>query len=173
MGSGFGTERLEVVDWAPVLADAAARRRLEAELARVLTPAVLVSLPEALAMRSPVGEWIDARAAEGRVLLVRGRAGGALLGLLILAEVAPGEAHLGYLLAEHAWGRGLATELVWGLVAGAGPVRWRAGVDAGNPASARVLEKCGFREVAAPAEAARGEGVRMFVREPESGPRGA
>ncbi|MHA3977002.1 GNAT family N-acetyltransferase [Halovulum sp. GXIMD14794] len=156
----FFTVRLEVADWGPVLANGEARRWLEAELAGVLTPAVLAPLPKALALDGAVGDWIDARAAESRVMLVRDRDGGALLGLLILAEAAPGEAHLGYLLAERAWGRGVATELVRGLMAEAGPVRWRAGVDAGNPASARVLEKCGFLP-----EARSPDGATMFVRE--------
>ena len=51
------------------------------------------------------------------------------------------------MLAESAWGKGFATELITGLV------NWcrenaiksiTGGVEHNNPASARVLEKCGF-----------------------------
>lgn len=65
-----------------------------------------------------------------------------------------GHREVGYVLARAAWGRGLATELVTALL------RWheehpapglaaelRAYVLPGNPASARVLAKAGFRAV--------------------------
>lgn len=59
-----------------------------------------------------------------------------------------GLVRLGYLLAESVWGRGLASELVPGLVGwclGEPDVRWlRAGAALDNPASTRVLEKTGF-----------------------------
>ena len=55
---------------------------------------------------------------------------------------------LGYWLAEHLWGRGLATEAaraVLGFVFRNYPVeRIQARVIAGNPASGRVLQKVGF-----------------------------
>lgn len=74
------------------------------------------------------------------------------VGLLVLAQVSdtgPGiDLRIGYLLAEHTWGRGLATELVAGLVdwARAQPeIRTvTGGVDTENRASVRILEKCGF-----------------------------
>jgi RimJ/RimL family protein N-acetyltransferase len=73
------------------------------------------------------------------------------IGLIILFESAYGtdgsELRLGYMLAESAWGRGLASELVSGFV------EWcqnnevasvTGGVERNNIASRRVLEKCGF-----------------------------
>ena len=95
--------------------------------------------------------WVSERAAEGDVRLVEDRTTGALLGLLILAEF-PGEKgrteiRIGYLLAEAAWGKGYATELLEGYVsslAGGPPVLLVGGVEIDNPASARVLEKAGF-----------------------------
>jgi SAM-dependent methyltransferase len=80
------------------------------------------------------------------------------IGLLVLAETAePGtglDRRIGYLFAESAWGRGLATELVWGLIAWAGTqpgIRTlTGGVDPQNRASARVLEKCGFAVIDEP-----------------------
>ncbi len=55
---------------------------------------------------------------------------------------------IGYVLARSHWGRGLASAALGGLVgwASAQPDLWRieALCHSGNPASARVLEKCGL-----------------------------
>lgn len=58
---------------------------------------------------------------------------------------------LGYVIAESSWGKGIATELVAGLVewavASTGIVSISGGVAPGNLASARVLGKAGFSPV--------------------------
>ncbi|HIH03818.1 MAG TPA: GNAT family N-acetyltransferase [Methanoregulaceae archaeon] len=57
-------------------------------------------------------------------------------------------AEIGYLLAESCRGRGIATDAVCALAPVAferfGIVRLQAGVFSSNPASMRVLERCGF-----------------------------
>lgn len=57
-------------------------------------------------------------------------------------------AELGYWLAEPYWDRGIATDAVRGFVPVAfsrlGIIRLHAGIFSNNPASMRVLEKCGF-----------------------------
>lgn len=145
----FATSRLTVAHWRDTLASRSERLTLEAELAGILTDQVLAPLPEPLQLSQSaqaVSEWIDARAGESDVYLVRETQSGTLAGLMILA----GEGdtlHLGYLLAEAVWGRGYATELVTGLVEALkteAPLRILAGVARDNPASARVLEKAGF-----------------------------
>ena len=150
---GFETARLRVRPWPTETAPAAA-----AELARLLTPPVLAHLPETMQLSAGPGaasDWIAARRAESTLCAIQGRDSGALLGLLILAEDpapdTPPTLHLGYLLGEDHWGRGYATELVCGLVETlrpAAPLRLIGGVGAGNPASARVLRKAGFRPAA-------------------------
>src|SRR5262249_41514483 len=59
-------------------------------------------------------------------------------------------AEVGYWLAKPFWGRGIMTAVVepWCRTAFAefGLVKITAHVFAGNPASARVLEKCGFQQ---------------------------
>ena len=59
------------------------------------------------------------------------------------------EVHLGYVLAESAWGQGLGSELVEGFVEwcrGERQIRSLiGGVAADNLASVRILEKNGFR----------------------------
>ena len=71
------------------------------------------------------------------------------IGLEFKDDVYRQSAELGYWLAEPFWGRGIATRAVDAIVEYAfnelGLKRVFAGVFASNPASARVLEKAGFR----------------------------
>jgi RimJ/RimL family protein N-acetyltransferase len=59
-------------------------------------------------------------------------------------------AEVGYWLAKPFWGRGIMTAVVWRLCQHAfeefGLVKVTAHVFSHNPASARVLEKCGFQQ---------------------------
>lgn len=147
----FKTRRLLIQDWTPALEDDAARAGLQQALARILTPPVLKHLPPPLqfdAEHDDIADWIDDRAAESDSLLVF--AEGVLIGLVLMAvnDTEPiAEIHIGYLLAESAWGRGIATELLRGLVKsfkGLEPAVLLGGVGRDNPASARVLRKAGF-----------------------------
>ncbi len=61
---------------------------------------------------------------------------------------APSKAVTGYVLARDAWGNGYATEALTAIVEiaeGLGVIRLYALCYPDHPASARVLEKCGFR----------------------------
>jgi RimJ/RimL family protein N-acetyltransferase len=93
--------------------------------------------------------WIRERDAESTTLIVIQKATGNAIGLLILFGTADGsrDLRLGYLLAEAAWGQGFASELVRGLVdwSTANDISTlTGGVESGNIASRRVLEKNGF-----------------------------
>jgi len=156
----FDTDRLSIRNWSVLLDDPVRRPILNDALATALTGPVLAHLPDQLQMTDPAREiagWIDARAAESVGYTVHTRHDDTLLGLLMLVEIAEDYGsrawHLGYLLAQWAWGQGYASEMVVGLVdacRAAGPMRLIGGVGHGNPASARVLEKAGFqRDVAA------------------------
>ncbi|GAB5449166.1 GNAT family N-acetyltransferase [Gymnodinialimonas sp.] len=127
----FETERLRVRPWSSAHSSEA--------LAAVLTPAVLAPLPPPLQKMDPEA-WIAERLAESDVYAVE--AEGRLIGVMLLAPLEV--PHLGYLLAEHAWGKGYATELVRGVAAAIPGGALRAGVARDNPASIRVLEKAGF-----------------------------
>ncbi|MGN6868981.1 MAG: GNAT family N-acetyltransferase [Solirubrobacteraceae bacterium] len=99
--------------------------------------------------------WIDAYEA-GR--LNGTRAGfaaidgdGRFVGLGLAPEIDPeaGELELGYIVAREARGRGVATEILrlltrWAF-AEAKAQRAYLIIDVGNPASARVAERCGYR----------------------------
>ena len=134
-------------------------------VAAMLTEPVTRTLPTAWQGNFTVSrarEWIRERDQEGTTLMVIDKSNKEPVGLVILIEVDSENAidgiqvRLGYLLAEPAWGRGLATELVKGFVAWCrtrAPISTLAGgVDADHPASMRVLEKNGFRPVEADGE---------------------
>lgn len=80
--------------------------------------------------------------------LIESRSEHTLLGGTGLGFEAPSTAVTGYVLARDAWGNGYATEALTAVVDIAkklGVVRLYALCHPGHPASARVLEKCGFR----------------------------
>jgi RimJ/RimL family protein N-acetyltransferase len=162
----FATTRLSLRRWRPV-----ADRHAVADLGVVLTPRVLQHLPEPLQLgtgNAAIAEWVEDRLAESALFMARTRPEGRLAGLLILAAFeepgAPPAIHVGYLLAEAEWGRGLATELMSGLIeaaAAAAPLRLIGGAAGDNAASVRVLEKAGFRRD----PDLSGNGTIMFVRD--------
>jgi RimJ/RimL family protein N-acetyltransferase len=80
-------------------------------------------------------------------IVVGGEAAGAV-GLEPLADVYARTAHVGYWLGEALWGRGIMTQAVRRIsdyaLGERGFLRLEAPVFAWNPASMRVLEKCGF-----------------------------
>lgn len=162
----FDTPRLTVRRWRPV-----EDRRAVADLGGVLTPRVLQHLPEPLQLgpgKSDIAEWVDDRLAESALFTARSRSGGQIAGLMILAAFdapdAPLSVHVGYLLAEAEWGKGLASELMSGLIdaaCAAAPLRLIGGTASDNRASVRVLAKAGFRRDAERS----GDGTIMFVRD--------
>ncbi len=155
-GCHFETRRLRVGPWHRVEAEIGAD--LSAVLTELLTEATTSSLPDAWQGAYSIERaqsWIVERDAESPTLLVVDREFEDPLGLVMLAELPTGERlvdlRIGYLLAERRWGRGLATELVAGLVEWANEhptIRTlTGGVAASNPASARVLIKNGFSPI--------------------------
>ena len=80
--------------------------------------------------------------------LIESRSDHKLLGGTGLGFETPSRAVTGYVLARDAWGNGYATEALTPIVniaEGLGVVRLYALCHPDHPASARVLEKCGFR----------------------------
>lgn len=74
------------------------------------------------------------------------------IGIHPLGDIHRGSAEIGYWLSESCWGQGIVTDAVSSLVPVAFEefeiVRLQAGIFSNNPASMRVLEKCGFRKEA-------------------------
>lgn len=148
--ASFHTDRLTLCHWRDALDHPQRRDQLEHDLLPILTPTVLAHLPPSLQTQqtpSAINQWVTARAQESDVYTISESAKDQLIGLLILAAPEqPDHIHLGYLLAEPAWGRGYASEILQGLVAQFAhqTVQLTGGVGRDNPASARVLEKAGF-----------------------------
>lgn len=148
------TRRLIVRDWRRTLQNPIGRKWIEDSLRSALSASVVAHLPEPLRLADgdhAVNEWVSKRAAESDVFLVLGASSGNLIGLLLLAQSPEPsdttELHVGYILAEGAWGKGIATELLIGLISAlseSAPLLLFGGVGKENPASSRVLEKAGF-----------------------------
>ncbi|MFV0410310.1 MAG: GNAT family N-acetyltransferase [Paracoccus sp. (in: a-proteobacteria)] len=154
---GFATSRLFVRPWREVLIDPVSAASFEQALGTLLSPAVLEHLPPALQLNRDDGheviaDWFAARIEESEVLIARAD-DGRLVGLILLApDTDPAgvpAVHIGYLLSESFWGKGMATELVTGLTFALnerGPLRLIGGVGLDNGASAKVLRKAGFHK---------------------------
>ena len=158
MLSAYQTERLDIREWSADLGGPTEHPAFLKQLRSVLTSTVLAHLPEPLQIETQGGDlekWIEDRNAESTVLAVKSRKSGDLIGLLILAEFVDEDAsatlHIGYLLGEQHWGQGYASELIAGVVCAlreqGKPIRIVGGVEAGNPASARVLAKNDFKPI--------------------------
>ncbi len=171
----FETERLLACEWHSMPPQSWQHQDLDRLVANMLTEPVTQPLPESWHgsyTLERAGRWIAERDSEGTILLIVEKSSERAIGLLLLAEcrVSNGvEIRLGYLLAEPFWGKGFASELVAGLAA------WcllqpsiafiAGGVAADNPASARVLEKNGFRPSESEDEVRESEAIwRLSLR---------
>ncbi|HWK97896.1 MAG TPA: GNAT family N-acetyltransferase [Pseudolabrys sp.] len=136
------TERLAMR--APRLADAkavsmlAADRRIAENTARIPHPYHLTDAENFIAAANrPGGECV--------YLITRNKT---VIGACSIAQQ-DGAAEIGYWLGSEHWGKGYATEAVHALVDYAftdlGHTALHAGARVTNPASRRVLEKCGFQ----------------------------
>lgn len=152
----FETGRLVVDDWSRLLTGDLAESVRDAFVASLLTQSVTRGLPPSWQGpydKDRASRWFVERQSESTVLLAMERPNGRPVGLLILSESARSDSssdiRLGYLIHEDVWGQGLATEVVAGLTGWCrtnGTVRSIiGGVADGNTASARVLQKNGFR----------------------------
>ena len=149
----FQTARLTVEEWHR---NAERSATLPQAVAAIMTERVTSALPDAWQVpggytRENARQWIAARDAEVPTLLVRDREAGTVLGFLILFAVRGDggtDVRIGYVLAEHAWGRGLGSELIEGFVRSCRSrpaiTSLSGGVERSNPASALILQKSGF-----------------------------
>ena len=145
------TDRLLVNEWKSFTKDEWPLQDLTTAVLGILTESVTETLPPS--WQGPytptrAQRWIQERNSEGVTLLAVDKQSHQALGMLILYEIEnSGDLRLGYMLAESCWGRGYASELIEGFVAWCRTYNIRSvtgGVERGNVASRRVLEKCGF-----------------------------
>ncbi|MCE2571185.1 GNAT family N-acetyltransferase [Motilimonas eburnea] len=160
MTLSFTTSRLNVVEVdAHMPSDE--RAQLLACVPQILTPTVVAALPpyfHDVNSLAAAEVWLEQMLAQSRLLRVQTNVN-EVIGFLFI-HMADNVAHIGYVLGQASWGKGLATELLQGLMIEARKTPWHklvGGVDQGNLASTKLLKKLGFV-----AQEADDNGVIMF-----------
>jgi RimJ/RimL family protein N-acetyltransferase len=152
----FDTERLQVSSWRTYAAAVKDSLAISERIISIMTPEVTKSLPpgwQNIDSVEKANEWIDEMLEESALFTIQLMPEGSSVGFLFLyamqsTDQEKMDLRLGYLLSEETWGKGLGSELIHGLV------HWceksskissiSGGVEVGNLASIRVLEKNGF-----------------------------
>jgi RimJ/RimL family protein N-acetyltransferase len=117
----------------------------------LLTPNVVKSLPEYfqnVVTDTAAQTWLDTINQEGELLLIRSKTEHALIGCIFMHEATANTVHIGYLIAESHWGKGLARESLSKLIdmflMRSTNLTLMAGVERNNIASTKVLTALGF-----------------------------
>lgn len=152
MKIAFNTSRLTVIELTPEI-DQMMSARLLARIPELLTPAVVSNLPpyfHDIDSATAAQQWLDQLLSDSRLFILEHQESGLIIGFLFTSVETNGDVHIGYLLAEDFWGRGLATELLQELVIyGKHQPNWKTlvgGVDLHNVASRHLLLKLGFTQ---------------------------
>ncbi len=148
--NSFKTERLSV-STAELWSETSVHSKLLDSVLCLLTPAVVKSLPgnfQGITSLTAAENWLKTMMSESQLFVVQLSHSDNIVGFVFLYDGQDGTAHIGYLLGENYWGRGLATELMTGFVS------WCidytefkqliAGVEQDNQASVGLLVKLGF-----------------------------
>jgi len=151
MGMSYTTARMNIVEVESQLSSEV-RHALLKRVPEILTPEVVENLPPYFhnidsAQQAQV--WLERMLSDSRLLQVKS-ASGELIGFLFIYVENQRDAHIGYLLAEEYWGKGLASELLKGFIQEISRSEpWNkliGGVDRSNLASAHLLKNLGFVE---------------------------
>ncbi|ABL99769.1 GNAT family N-acetyltransferase [Shewanella amazonensis] len=149
MTISFETQRLSVIEITNGVAWSERSDLLE-RVPAILTPAVVENLPpyfHGVASPGSASMWLERTLRDSRLLQINAQTR-EIIGFLFIHVENEHHAHIGYLLAQEYWGKGLATELLQGFIrAAANKESWLTlvgGVEQTNTASAKLLEKLGF-----------------------------
>ncbi|ELP6741286.1 GNAT family N-acetyltransferase [Vibrio vulnificus] len=155
MAISFESQRLKVVEITEEF-DLSKHSYLLERIPQILTPAVVENLPpyfHEIGSGEQARIWLERMLLESRLLQVKIE-DNELIGFLFAYVENDECAHIGYLLAEEYWGRGLASELLEGFIheveKSESWLKLIGGVDQSNVASAKLLIKLGF--IAQPAK---------------------
>lgn len=147
----FETERLKITEL-PATIPKEIVEALVLRIPHVLTAPVVNNLPpyfHGINDQNQASKWLERMLLDSRLLQVN-TFSNELIGFIFIHENNDATAHIGYLLAESHWGKGLATELLKGLINAVHMSEpWEiliAGVDTSNLASINLLKKVGFTE---------------------------
>lgn len=151
MTISFETKRLRVVEVSGELTETE-RSALIEQIPLILTPLVVENLPpyfHGITSCELAGAWFDRMLLESRLLQVKSETN-ELIGFLFAYVENESDAHIGYLLTEEYWGKGLASELLQHFieeVTNTEPwLKLVGGVETSNAASSNLLKKLGFVE---------------------------
>jgi len=152
MALSFETSRLKVFEISGDMAPSELTVLLN-RVPDILTPPVVENLPpyfHGINSKADAQAWFERMISESRLFLVKPADEDTVIGF-VFAFVENGcDAHIGYLLGEQYWGKGLASELLQGVIEQSGKteswVKLIGGVDRSNQASAKLLQKLGFVE---------------------------
>lgn len=121
------------------------------QIPNILSESVVANLPphfHGITNNEQARAWLDLMLSESRLFVVKSKAG-IFIGFIFISDGDALEKHIGYLLAEAYWGKGLAYELLESFLKYAKQVGvWQVligGVDKHNIASAKLLLKLGFQ----------------------------
>lgn len=151
MAISFESQRLTVVEITEGF-DLSKHSYFLERIPQILTPAVVENLPpyfHEIGSGEQARIWLGRMLSESRLLQVEAD-GQELIGFLFVYVENDEYAHIGYLLAQEYWGRGLASELLQGFINSVEKsepwLKLIGGVDQANIASAKLLQKLGFIE---------------------------
>lgn len=151
MPVSFSTYRLDVAQ-IELNINRQAQDKLSAAILHILTPEVVASLPDYFHNVDSIDKakhWLDRMLMESILLQVRETNTNQTIGFIFIYQEHDA-AHIGYLLATTHWRKGLANEVLSGLIGYAREhSQWSklvGGVDKGNFASANLLTKLGFQK---------------------------
>jgi len=147
----FTTMRLEIANVEPCLKSGLTKSELLSDIVSLLSPSVVESLPpyfHNIKTESDAEVWLMKMVSESHLFTVKRKGFDSVIGFIFLYESDNATAHLGYLLAESSWHQGYGSELLFGLLESCRDnqlvEKLIGGVDAGNIASVKLLEKVGF-----------------------------
>jgi RimJ/RimL family protein N-acetyltransferase len=169
----FSTERLMITELSRDDLQKPFIHSLCVRIPTLLTAKVVENLPpyfHNIASVQDARKWLETLLAESVLLMVESRESEEVVGFLFASPCDDG-AHIGYLLAESHWGKGLASELLLAFMAHSSQQeQWHAligGVDQSNVASIKLLEKLGF--VAMPHDRQQSVVFYQYLLLPNSG----
>ena len=146
----FTTSRLKISE-TTVLTPITELNLLLDSIPGLLSPAVVANLPHHfhnITTFEQANCWLTDMLEQSRLFAVYCKNEQCLIGLVFTSCDSEIHTHLGYLLDEKYWGKGLASELLTSFIDKViKPGRWEkllAGVDVHNVASSRLLKKLGF-----------------------------
>ncbi len=147
----YSTDRLIVGEWSLL---SVSDTNMATAVQAILTPRVNQSLPEDWRgeySEDRAAKWVEDLDQEAAVLLVMNRSTNRAIGLMTLFEDDQKQSgpcvRIGYMLAENAWGKGYASELLQGFIGWSRAMKIASiigGVERDNIASQRVMQKNGF-----------------------------